>query len=459
MANKILTVFLLLLIISFIVTACGETPSKNNTSSLNGEDASNGSTPNGESDIDPNGETGLQETNGESSDLPDLTGETITLFFIGDTSEPFTSITEPIRDGADDYLAYLNDTGGLFGATVELRFANSGGSEEGMVTAYERFNDSDDDILMLFLFGPNEETLYGRVNEDRTPTLAFGLSPSAQDADEDDYVFHLTPTYPGQFTFFLDFVLNKWEDVKPEGAIDEIKVAYLSWANEYGQSALTDETRAYAESLRIEIVWEETFEKETSASTTAAILNAEMAGATVIYTNTHAYGPAALLNDLNNLAIRNFFVVGGNNWALDAATFTYLADPAFAYEFYAPFWYAWWSDSENPAIQLAEDILEINKRSEEEKTAGRLLVQGGLDLARYAIEQAILEVGFENLTGEDVYNMLSQISGYEVMGGLFYVDYSNGNRFPTTLQIRQAQGDSTDLEIMGDFTEIPELNP
>ena len=459
MANKILTVFLLLLIISFIVPACGEIPSKNNTNSLNSEGAPSGLTPDGDHDIDPSDETNLQETDGRSSDLPDLTGETITLYFIGDTSEPFTSITEPIRDGADDYIAYLNDTGGLFGATVDLRFANSGGSEEGMVTAYERFNDVDDDILMLFLFGPNEETLYGRVNEDQTPTIAFGLNPSAQDADEDDYVFHLTPTYPDQFTFFLDFVLNKWEDVKPEGAIDEIKVAYLSWANEYGQSALTDETRAYAESLRIEIVWEETFAKETSASTTAAILNAEMAGATVIYTNTHAYGPATLLNDLNNLAIRNFFVVGGNNWALDAATFTYLADPAFADEFYAPFWYAWWSDSENPAIQLAVDILETNKRSEEEKTAGRLLIQGGLDIARYAIEQAILEVGFENLTGEDVYNVLSQISGYKVMGGLFYVDYSDGKRSPTTLQMRQAQGDSSDLEILGDFTEIPELTP
>ena len=59
MANKILTVFLLLLIISFIVTACGEIPSKNNASSLNGEDASNGSTPDGESDNDPNGEIQL----------------------------------------------------------------------------------------------------------------------------------------------------------------------------------------------------------------------------------------------------------------------------------------------------------------------------------------------------------------------------------------------------------------
>ena len=112
--------------------------------------------------------------------------------------------------------------------------------------------------------------------------------------------------------------------MKPGGAIDEIKVAYISWENEYGRSALSEEARAYAASKGIEIVLEEYLEMETNASTTSAIFNAEVAGATVIYTNTHEFGPANLLNDLHNLAIHDFFIIGGNNWAVDVGMFEYL---------------------------------------------------------------------------------------------------------------------------------------
>lgn len=396
---------------------------------------------------------------GDELDLPDLTGETITIYLIGDTSESYSVITGPIRDGASDYLAYLNANGGIFGATIELRFADTGGSEEGVITAYERFTGGEDNIPIIILHGLFEEIVYERANEDHIPVLAFGLSPHLTGDIEGSYVFRLMPTYAEQFAFFLDFVLNQWEDVRPEGVDQDIRVAYLSWGNEYGQSALSEETRAYAESLGIEIVWEETYDMSTTASITTALLNAETAGATVIYTNTHGFGPAFLLNDLNNLGLRNFFVVGGNNWALENTTFAFLADPGYADGLFAPMWYAGWSDNENPAILLAEEVFTANNRAEQEKTASRLLIQGSLDLAQYVIEQAILDVDYENLTGEDVYEVLSQLSGYEVMGGLFTVDYSDGKRSPTMLQMRRVQGDSFDVVPVGEVTDIPELIP
>ena len=63
-----------------------------------------------------------------------------------------------------------------------------------------------------------------------------------------------------------------------------------------------------------------------TADTTTAILTAQAAGANVIWTNTLAFGPAVLLNDLNSLGLRDEFVVAGPNWAMDLATYAFLAE-------------------------------------------------------------------------------------------------------------------------------------
>ncbi len=445
--------FIIICIVSlFAQVAC-------NVSSNQGMISTEGGTNSSTESLDNNiigGDAGKDHNSDEG--IPDLTGETIVIYMIGDTAPPFSAITASVRGGADDYIDYLNANGGVFGATVEMRVANTGGSAEGVQTAYERFSTNDDNILMMLLYGGAEGQLYEKVNDARIPVLTFGLDPVLPELNEGDYIFRLTPTYPEQFVFFLDFVLSNWENVRPSGAIDEIKVAYISWDNEYGRSALSDEVRAYAANKGIEIVWEEYLDMATTTSATAAIFNAEIAGATVIYTNTHAYGPANLLNDLHNLAIRDFFIVGGNNWAVDVGMFEYLSEAGFSEGFYNPGWYAWWTDTENQGIQRAEEILNVHGGDDGEKTVGRLLVQGGLDLFRSVIEKAILEVGFENLSGEVIYQVLSEIHNYEVMEGLFTIDYSRGNHSPAFLQMRRIQGDGGKLVIVEDFTRIPDFD-
>jgi branched-chain amino acid transport system substrate-binding protein len=344
---------------------------------------------------------------------------TITIYHFGDISGPYASITGPLVNGAADMAAAINDAGGIFGATVELKFADTGGSVEEAVAAYDRFTGEDDNILLFLMYGsPEEEALYERVAEDQIPVIAAGLSSG-----------------------------------------DDVNLAYLSWPTAYGQGALTDESRAYADSLGVSIVHEETYDVSPAADTTTAILNAQVAGANVIYTNTLAFGPAALLNDLNALGIRGEFLVGGNNWAMDVGLYAYLADPSYGAGFYAPFPFAWWTDADNPAIQTALELFVANERGPGEQNIGRLLIQGFIDVAQHALENAILEVGFENLTGQDVYNALTQISGYEAMGGLTTVDFTNGRRAPSLLQMRLDQGGPTAFVVVQDWTAAPDLRP
>ena len=391
---------------------------------------------------------------------PDLTGETIKIYHFGDISGPFASVTGPIVTGANDMVAYINDTGGIFGATIEMEFADTAGSVDEAVAAYDRFTGADDNVLLFLMYGSSEEVaLYQRLAEDQIPVIAAGLSAEAFYGIPDGYIFGGGPIYPDQFGFFLDYITENWADVKPAGAGDDVKLAYLSWPGSYGEGALTTESRAYADSLGVEIVHEELYDLSPTADVTTGILNAQAAGANAIYTNTLAFGPAALLNDLNALGLRGDFLVGGNNWAMDVGTFAFLADPAYGVGFYAPFPFAWWSETDNPAIQFAQENFEANERTAGEQNIGRLLIQGFIDVAKFAIENAILEVGFENLTGQAIYDQLVQIDGYNALGGLIEVDFTNGRRSPNLLQMRQIQGGPDAFVILQDYTEAPDLRP
>jgi branched-chain amino acid transport system substrate-binding protein len=357
-------------------------------------------------------------------------------------------------------VAHINSTGGIFGAIVELSFADTGGSVDEAVAAYDRFAGADDNILLFLMYGsPEEEALYQRMAEDQIPVIGAGLSAEAFYGIPDGYIFGGGPIYPDQLGYFLDYITANWADVKPATAGDDVMLAYLSWPGAYGEGALTDESRAYAASLGVEIVHEELFDLSPTADTTTAVLNAQAAGANVIYTNTLAFGPAALLNDLNALGIRDQFLAGGNNWAMDVGLYAFLADPSYGAGFYAPFPFAWWNDTDNPAIQFAEENFAANERTAGEHNIGRLLIQGFLDVAVHAIENAILEVGFENLTGQAVYDQLVQISGYDALGGLITVDYTNGRRSPNMLQMRLDMGGPDNFNVVQDWTEAPDLRP
>ncbi len=178
----------------------------------------------------------------------------------------------------------------------------------------------------------------------------------------------------------MEFLVENWDTYKPADAGDEIKLAHLSWPTAFGQGSLTDQSRAYLEDLGVEIVAEETYDVSPTADTTTAILNAQTAGANVIWTNTLAFGPAAILNDLNALGLRDQFVVAGDNWAMDLATYAFLADPAFGVGLIAPFPYLWWTDAENPGVQYAQELFEANQREPGEHNVGYLLLVSAVRL-------------------------------------------------------------------------------
>lgn len=389
-----------------------------------------------------------------------LEGETITFYHFGDLSGPLAGITAPLINGFQDAVKAINDAGGIRGAQIALQFTDTQSNVDEAVAAYERYTSEDPNILVMFTYGSGDgEALAGRFVEDQIPNLAAGLSAKAFYGVDSGYTFGYAPIYPDQFGLFLDFITANWDAVKPASAGADIKVAYISWPTAYGQAAITPESEAYAEALGVAIVASELIDPSPTADATTAILNAQAAGANVIYTNSLAFGPASILNGLGALGLRDQFLVGANNWAMDLATYAFLSDPALAAGLITPFPYLWWTDATNPGIQYAASVFAANGRQPTEQSVGYLLTVAGVDLAVKAIEQAIDTVGFDNLSGKAVYEALLTFSDQEILGGVMRIDFSGDNRSPHQAQIRQIQGGPDKFVVLQDWTATPDLRP
>jgi ABC-type branched-subunit amino acid transport system substrate-binding protein len=356
-------------------------------------------------------------------------------------------------------VAAINEAGGLYGANLAIQFADTAGSIDEAVAAYDRFTGADDNPLVMITYGSGEvEALAQRFAADKIVNISAGLSARGFYIDS-GYTFGLGPIYPDQIGAVMAFLKENWATYKPAGAEDDIKLAHLSWPTAFGQGSLTEESRAYLADLGIEIVAEETYDLSPTADTTTAILNAQAAGANVIWTNTLAFGVSVILNDLHALGLRDQFVAASDNWGMDLATYAFLAEPAFGVGLISPFPYLWWTDTDNAGVQYAQQLFMANERPAAEHNVGYLLLIAGVDMAMKAMQHAIDTVGYENLTGEAVHDALVALSPFEALDGVLRPDYSAGSRSPHMTQIRMIQGGPDAFAVLQDWSETPDLRP
>ena len=93
-----------------------------------------------------------------------------------------------------------------------------------------------------------------------------------------------------------------------------------------------------------------------NTSTVNFLLQCITYGITVVYTDTFAFGPAVLQNDIHSLGLKDFFVVGGSIWAYDQVHAQYLLSPGEAENLVLPLPVTWWSETDAPSIGRAKQI-------------------------------------------------------------------------------------------------------
>lgn len=366
-----------------------------------------------------------------------MIGESIVLIHLCDRTGPFSAAHASRIRAVDDLVAAINTTGGIFGASIDLQLANTTGTAEGAQRALARTIRRYGEGPLVLICDPAAEAAVALLlNEDELPALTPGVS-----AGLTGHSFGLDATPEDHFAFFLDQLRSKWTEWRPEGAPDEIRVAILAWPQELAGELLGEDAAEELEEAQFEIVMQTELPAELNANNFDPIYQARDLNVNVIYTNARGFGLAALLNALQDLGLRERFVVAAPGLAFDTQTVDYLHDPSYADGLLLTSAWAWWSESELPGIQ------ELSKLQAgiEYQDWGYVQMAGAVSVARRALEEAILAEGYENLGPESVAAALMEMEDFPALGGLFVVNYSRNHRSLSELRIWRVEGRMLEL--------------
>jgi len=386
---------------------------------------------------------------------PNLDGEEIFLYFLCGQSGPFADLNISRILAARDMVDHINSHGGIFGAQLNLQIVDTGGNAEVATSAYVRIMRLDENIPLLLLCDSNSEiALADFLLADSIPAIGPGIAERTHFEEDDSPLFAVNVASDQQFALWLDYLVDNWNQLKPSGAADEIRLAIVTDVGEYEADS---PPLAYAAGLGVEIVDQIPITDSPNANLYDAVYSARDVNANAIYIHTRSPAAAELLNALNALGLRQRVVLSGSSFAFESSLLPYLFITSNATGTYHTLATAWWTDSDNRAINLAEEIFSTNAHPPEAKDAAYLLFLGAVDIAKHAIEEAIIAGRFENLDAQAIKASLSQLSNYSVLDGLFVVNYRSGNHFLDSLQIMLLADDPAFLTKLQDYSMPPQL--
>jgi ABC-type branched-subunit amino acid transport system substrate-binding protein len=368
--------------------------------------------------------------------IPDLSGESIVLPALCDKSSVLASENNARIQAMEDVADAINAQGGIFGARLELRVVDSAGNAEEAQRALARTVRKFGEGPLLLICDPQTETaLSEMVNEDEISALGPG-----DFAERDGMLFGSDATQQEHLGYFLDDLVAHWSERKPQGAGDEIRLALISWPAEVSGVLTSEQFLADLEELGVQVVFQAELPAELDANVFDLIYQIRDNNANVIYTNMRGFGLAELLNGLNNLGLRERFVLGTPAAGYGSQLFEYLGSPTYAQGLFVTSAWSWWSE-ENIGVQF---LATLGNGADVEGW-GYIQMAGAVALAQKSLEEAILNEGFEDLSPEAVTRALSTIEDYPVMSGLYSVDYSGGSRSLEGLRTWVAGAASGDL--------------
>jgi ABC-type branched-subunit amino acid transport system substrate-binding protein len=369
---------------------------------------------------------------------PDMSGETFTLYVVSSSDEPFTVVTSVVRQGLKDYADYRNAHGGVNGAEIAFQFADVDATGAGAVNAYELFAERENALAIIMLSPVNQE-LYDLINQEDIPVIYFGVGAYPLDRlNRGDRLFWLVPPPAQQLAFWLDYSIENWDELGPEGQQDVMRLNYLSWMTPLEDLDRLAGIRAYFEEKNIILSEEGQINPSPNGSASNPILDGVFVQSTLIYADLFAYGPAMVMNDLSYLDLGDFFVTAGGSWAVGNNLEDYITAPNSSIPFYTSHPLAGWSETSNPGIIFAEDVLDYVGRESSGKELAYLYALAAMDLVVKGIEVSLEEykdTAVVEIEPKEVYQALSELEEYAVLGGLMTLDFASGDRTPTEMRV------------------------
>jgi ABC-type branched-subunit amino acid transport system substrate-binding protein len=362
----------------------------------------------------------------------DLTGETITIYHLGDVSGSYAPITQPLLAGLADAITYYNARGGVCGAELAQQNFDTGGDPAQTQAGYDQLSGQEDkpDLLVLYASG-DSELLRTQLAEDEIPVLiSAGSLPGlyGENADEPGWVFATNPLYADQFASFCQFV-----GANPE-EFPEPVIGYMGWGGpvaSFGMAAFTPEATAYCESQGVEVLDTAESFLPTSTDVSTNVQNLTDAGANIIYVNALATGPVTVAQAIHFLGIQDEVKLASVNWGMDSSAALLARDRLgenglpILNGMYGSVPFQWWTERTQPGIQLITEQADANERQQQVRNISYLLGWATVDTYVEMYAQAVNEAG--SLDAVDGALMKTVIENLEYNPlGLYDINFEGG---------------------------------
>ncbi len=364
----------------------------------------------------------------------DLTGQTITIYHLGDISSPgYSPITLPLIASLADAIAYYNAHGGICGAMLASDNRDTGGDPAQTQAGYDYYSSLDPkpDVLVLYS-SQDSELLRPQVEEDEIPVLISAGSIEGLYGSSDEvtpgWIYATNPIYADQFATFCEYVGANAE-MFPEPVI-----GYMGWgapAAAFGAAAFTPQAIAYCNEQGVEVV--ETAESFSPIATdvTTNVENLTNAGANIIYVNALATGPVRVGEALEILGLSEDVQLASVNWGLDTSA-AFVARGSLGADglpvlngMIGSLPFQWWTETDLPGIALVKEQAELNERAAPTQGITYLLGWILVDTYTELYIQTVNRVGsLDAVTGAE---MKATIEGASFQPlGLSTFDFSGG---------------------------------
>ncbi len=395
----------------------------------------------------------------------DLTGQTIRFFHFGDLSGVFAFISQPLVAGFTDAAAYFNANGGLCGAEIVQEYRDTGGAQEQSQAFWDEFTAMEDAYSIFIYASADAELLRQQAADKNIPLLVAAGSELGLYGEENEpgHVFAIIPLYADQLAAFCDYVGANWASMGVEG--DPV-IGHLSWEGAFGRSSDTDAARAHCEAAGVGYAGAEYFLPGTPDISTQMQTLVD-AGANIIYTTSLASGPAQVAGTIVQSGLTGQVLVAGPNWVLDTSVIGLGGEATAGIMGNLP--YLWWDELDQTGVQLVSSYWAENRLAQNPEEAVRvrniayITSWASLDLWAEVMVRTINEVGYENLTGEAVYNTLDTFQ-YDALDGILRIDWTEGKRAVSTTRIGQIQFVESDAGVtptilpLSDWIPAPDMH-
>lgn len=391
-------------------------------------------------------------------------GETLVIYQAAGLTGPLAQILgDGFINGSNAAVERINADGGVCGVMLQLRLEDSQYDPEQEVAIYERYRAETPPPVLHLTYGSGAAiALKDRVIEDKIPHITAGLDADSFYIPRNGYTFGTGPIYSDQFAGFVGWLQDNWDEVKPEGAGDDIVVGVVGWANAFGAGATTDDAIAYLEGRGITVLPLEQQEVSPTADVTGQLQNLLANGANVIWAQSLSFGPAQVIGTMRALGAWDSAIVSGVNWSMNTDVVNILGENAALMDgYYGVMPSYWWNDEDNPGVQMVLEDFEASGLPDSKKDVGYLLSYGQMFGVANILRHAMNTVGFDGLTGEAVFNAMQDMGTID-SAGMAVMRADGENRAPNEAQIRQAQltEDGTiEFVVVEDFFELPDTRP